>query len=135
MNSRRTSGDPSEVTTPTTVASGRSLLERWHECRSLHKRRVLVRWLRRTANHTHEPHPIARRHESLLHYRVIAVRSELLEIAAALEIAHDPDPACLTTLHELLANGCESPLYNPDVHISELRAAIYHVRARILTHA
>jgi hypothetical protein len=107
------------------MASGRSVLERWRERRAIHKRRVLVQWLRRTANHTHEPHPIARSRHALLHYRAAAVRSELLEIA------HDPDPACVTTLHELLANGCDSPLYNPDVHVSELRAAVYYVRAGI----
>jgi hypothetical protein len=51
-----------------------------------------VRWLRRTANRADEPHPIARRRQALLHYRVAAVRTELLEIAATLERTCDPDP-------------------------------------------
>jgi len=70
---------------------------------------VLVKWLRRTANRTNEPHPIARRRQALLQYRAAAVRSELLEIAAALEHAHDPDQACAATLRELLATGATTP--------------------------
>jgi hypothetical protein len=53
----------------------------------------------------------------------------LLEIAALLEHARDPDPACVAELHELLANGCDSPLYNADIHISELQATLHHIRA------
>ena len=57
--------------------------------------------------------------------------SELLAIAATLEHAHDPDAACVAQLHELLANGCNSSLYNSDIHVSELRATLYAVRAGI----
>jgi hypothetical protein len=38
----------------------------------------------------------------------------------------------LTTLHRLLTDGCESPLYNRDVHPSELRATIFYVRSRLI---
>lgn len=48
------------------------------------ERGMIVHWLPRTANHTAEPHLIARRREALLKDRVTAVRNELLEIAAIL---------------------------------------------------
>jgi hypothetical protein len=67
----------------------------------------------------------------LLHYRVAAVRTDLLELAAILERAHDPDPACLAALHELLANGCDSPLYNADIHVSELHGTLHHLRTEL----
>jgi hypothetical protein len=110
------------------------ILERWRQHRAERKRRVIVRWLRRTANHAVDTDPIRRRREALLHYRTAAVRSDLLEIAAILERAHTPNPACVATLHELLANGCDSPLYNPDLHVSELRATVHHVRAELCAH-
>jgi hypothetical protein len=66
-----------------------------------------------------------------LHYRAAAVRTELLELAALLEQATDPDPACVKEIHELLANG-DSPLYHPRVHVSELHAALYYIRAGLV---
>jgi hypothetical protein len=125
---------PTQPPTDTTTANGHGILEHWRQRRAEHERRVIVQWLRRTANRTDEPHPIARRGQALLHYRAAAVRTELLELAAALERAQNPDPACLATLHELLANGCDSPLYNPDIHVSELRATLHYARAGMLTH-
>ncbi len=118
-------GDPRRV----------GILERRREWTAAHRRRVLVRWVRRTANRAPQPDPIARRLQPLLCYRAAAVRSELLEIAAILERAHYPDPASIAVLHKLLANGCDSPLYNPEIHVSELRATLYGVRAGLLTHA
>jgi hypothetical protein len=109
--------------------------ERWRQHRAGRERRMIVHWLRRTANHTAEPHPIARRRQALLHYRVAAVRTQLLEIAAILARTQHPDPGCLATLHELLANGCDSPLYNPDIHISELNATLYYIHTGLLSHA
>ena len=88
----------------------------------------LARWLRRTANRE-RPRPLTRTREPLLHYRAAAVRSDLLEIAALLEHTHDPDPARVAALHNLLANGCDSPLYNTDIHISELHATLHYVRS------
>jgi hypothetical protein len=96
---------------------------------SARNRRVLAQWARRTANRTTDPHPFARRREALLDYRAAAVRTELLEIAAVLERTHEPHPACFAALRTLLANGCDSPLYNPDIHISELHATLYYVRS------
>jgi hypothetical protein len=96
---------------------------------------MLARWLRRTANRTPALDPIGRRREALLHHRVAAVRTDMLEIAAMVEGAHDPDRASITALRKLLANGCDSPLYNPEIHISELRATLYGVRKGLATQA
>ena len=123
-----------QAVTRTTSDSDRSVLQLWRERSADHKRRVLVKWLRRTANHTDQPHPTARRRQTLLPHRAAAVRSELLEIAATLEHNHNPNPTTITELHQLLANGCDSPLYNPDIHISELRATVHYLRAGLLTH-
>lgn len=120
--------------------SDRGVLERYHariaarrRARLLtpRNRRAIARWLRRTAAHTQAPHPLVRRRETLLHYRVAAVRTDLLEIAALLDRAHDPDPASVAALHDLLANGCDSPLYNADIHVSELRATLHYVRCAL----
>jgi hypothetical protein len=126
---------PSRALTDTPVKSRVGTLERWRAYRAERERRVIVQWLRRTANRAHDPGPIRRRREALLHYRAAAVRTDLLEIAAALERAHDPDPAIVATLHELLANGCGSPLYNQAIHVSELHATLHGVRNRLDTHA
>ncbi len=125
---------PTQAPPATTIQSRDSIRERWRQHRAERQRLVIVQWLRRTANLTNEPHPIARRRQALLHYRAAAVRSELLEIATTLERAPNPDPACVATLHELRANGCDSPLYNPDIHVSELRATLDYVRAGLATH-
>lgn len=94
-------------------------------------RRRLVSSLRRLARSTTPQDPTRRRFEVLLVERVRLVRDELLEIAALLESATDPDPACIRALHRLLTDGCESPLYNPAVHPSELSATLYYLRARL----
>jgi hypothetical protein len=127
-----------EEARPTILQRGREIIDR---CRarapegndtrfiSLCNRRRLARWLRRTAAHAQEPDPIARRRRTLLHDRVAAVRTDLLEIAAMLERTQYPDPASIAALHDLLANGCDSPLHNSDIHISELQATLYYIRA------
>jgi hypothetical protein len=96
---------------------------------SARNRRTIARWLGRAAKHDHEPHPFARRRETLLHDRVAAVRADLLEITAMLECAPDPDRASIAALRDLLADGCDSPLYNSDVHMSELIATLHYIRA------
>jgi len=92
------------------------------------KRLTLARWLRRTANRTSETDPLRRRREVLLCDRVAVVRADLLALADLLERTEDPDPGSVTALRALLRNGCDSPLYNADVHMSELRAALYYLR-------
>jgi hypothetical protein len=87
--------------------------------------------LKRLANRRPPRDAARRRFEVLLHDRVALVRSDLLQIAAALEHEPQPDPGCVTELHRLLTDGCRSPLYNPDVHPSELRATVYYIRSRL----
>lgn len=95
------------------------------------ERRKLVEWLRRAADRPPARDPRRRRFEVLLADRTAAVRTELLEIADLLERVAEPDPACVAAVRELLRNGCDSPLYNPDVHVSELRATLHYIRARL----
>lgn len=94
-------------------------------------RRRLVRSLRRLATRTPPRHAACRRFEVLLHERVALVRADLLEIAALLEHQPDPHPGCVLALHRLLADGCASPLYNHDIHPSELKSTLYYVRSRL----
>jgi hypothetical protein len=126
---------PSRAPTDTPLKGRVGIRERWRANRAKRKLRVIVHWLRRTANRTPDPNPISRRCDPLLHYRAAAVRTDLLEIAAALERTHNPDPAIVATLHDLLANGCDSPLYNATIHVSELHATLHGVRTGLITHA
>jgi hypothetical protein len=114
-------------------------LDRWRARRaerqqarlvSARNRRALAQSLRRTAKHAVDPDPVRRRHDVLLHYRAAAVRTDLLEIAAMLDRAHDPDPARVAALHNLLRNG-DSPLYHPGVPVSELHATLDYIRSGI----
>ena len=129
--------DPGRLPQSAPVTLGRDgALERRRADRAEHKQTRpisarkcrLARWLRRTANRE-RPRPLTRTREPLLHYRAAAVRSDLLEIAALLEHTHDPDPARVAARHNLLANGCDSPLYNTDILISELHATLHYVRS------
>lgn len=83
------------------------------------KRRLHARWLRWTANRAVDAHPVSRRGGWLSCDRVARVRGELLEIAALLKRAADPDPTCVA---ELLSDGHESPLHNREVRLSALWA-------------
>ena len=120
---------PAEALSETAINTRVGTLERWRQYRAGRKRRVIVQWLRRTANRAHDTDPIRRRREALLHCRAAAVQTDLLEIAAMLERTHTPNPACVATLHEVLANGCDSPLYNAEMDISELHRVLNRVRS------
>jgi hypothetical protein len=72
-----------------------------------------------------------RRHELLLVDRAAAVRTTVLRIAALLDQSPAPDPEACAELSELMRNGCTSPLYNRDVHISELHATLDFVAGRL----
>jgi hypothetical protein len=63
----------------------------------------------------------------LLLDRVAAVRGGLIAIAVMLESVDDPDARWILEVEKLLTDGCESPLYNPDIHFSELQATLYHL--------
>jgi hypothetical protein len=91
----------------------------------------LLKSLRKLADRRPPRDAVRRRFEVLLLDRVAPVRSDLLEIAALLENVPEPDAECVAALHRLLTDGCESPLYNPDVHPSELRATLFYVRSRL----
>ncbi len=135
---------PAETPTRSTVERGeRGILERRRELNAERKRKRLVgarsrrrhaRWLRGIANCANDPSPVRRHIEVLLHYRAAAVRTDLLELAAMLERAHEPDPACMAALHELLSDGRDSALYNPNIPVDELHATIEHVRAGLTSH-
>jgi hypothetical protein len=96
---------------------------------SARRRRKLVSWLRLVARRMTQRD--AGRFRCELHSNrldVDRVRSDLLEIAAMLEHVDDPDPECVRELRRLLSDGCDSPLYNRDVHPSELSATLYFVK-------
>ena len=95
------------------------------------RRRALVAALCRAASATPSRDPLRRRFDLLLHDRVREVRADLLEIAVLLAVDNDPDLECIAELRRLVRDGCDSPLYNSDIHPSELRATLYHVRSRL----
>jgi hypothetical protein len=99
---------------------------------SARRRRRLARWLRRTASRALDPDPRQPQSRLLLRDRAAAVCGDLLEIADSLERTDDPDRQAVEALLELLRNGCNSPLYNANVHESELRATLYYARAALL---
>ncbi|MGZ4192875.1 MAG: hypothetical protein ACXVRW_10530 [Solirubrobacteraceae bacterium] len=63
-----------------------------------------------------------------------AVRAELLEVAALLEQAPRVDPDCIAELLRLLTSGFDSPLFNSEIHPSELKATLYFLRSRLADH-
>jgi hypothetical protein len=104
---------------------------------SVRTRRSLAASARRAATRG----PARSPYTVLLEDRVAAVRLELLELALILEHADHRDASWVFAIKKLLTDGCESPLYNRDIHMSELRAALYYLRrepgprARLLTPA
>lgn len=94
-------------------------------------RRRLVRSLRRLADRRSRRDAGRHRFDMVVHERVALVRDDLLEIALLLERERRPDPGCVVALDRLLTDGCTSPLYNRDVHFSELRATLYYIRSRL----
>jgi hypothetical protein len=94
-------------------------------------RRKVIGSLRRAAARAATPPPPGRFRVVLLHDRVAAAREELLDLAARLEQAADPDPEAVDTLWRLLTDGCGSPLYNRSIHPSELAATLYYAKQRL----
>jgi hypothetical protein len=94
-------------------------------------RQKVIASLRRAGARAATPPPPGRFRVVLLHDRVAAARDEMLELAARLEQAADPDPEAVNTLWRLLTDGCASPLYNRSVHPSELAATLYYAKRRL----
>ena len=92
--------------------------------------RSVARWLRRAVARASASGRLVDRSGLLLCDRVVAVRVALLEIADLLERAERPDPEAVRAVRRLLADGLQSPLFNRDVHPSELLATLYYVRLR-----
>jgi hypothetical protein len=112
----------------------RSAVRKHAQLTSARNRRKLARWLREIAAGANDPDPIARRHSVLLHYRAAAVRTQVLQTAAMLDRAHDPDPECITLLQHLLANDTgHSPLYNRHIPAADLEATLRRIRAGLET--
>jgi hypothetical protein len=111
----------------------RGLLARWRVRAAERKERRLLssrtrRRLAVSARRAAASKPTQSRNTVLLRDRAGAVRDELLEIALMLEHGHALDAEWISDVHKLLTDGCASPLYNRDVHISELRATLYYLR-------
>jgi hypothetical protein len=117
---------------PSIEHSSPGTLARWRRRVSENKRRRLLRMSNRqrlaaSLRQAATCRPIRSRHTVLLHDRVALVRDQLLELALMLEHGGNLDGSWVLAVHRLLTDGCESPLYNPDVHISELRATLYYL--------
>lgn len=89
-------------------------------------RQGLAEGLRRAADRNQPPHrfdccPV-------LLGRVAVVRTEMLQLARALQETSAADPASVALIRELLTNGF-SPLYNPNLSTDELRAALTRAHA------
>jgi hypothetical protein len=93
--------------------------------------RRVAGWLRAAVARGTASGRVVRRSGLLLCDRVVAVQAELLEIAELLERAERPDADAIMAVRRLLADGLQSPLFNRDVHPSELLATLYFVRLRL----
>ena len=101
-------------------------------CAPPHPERRLVASLRRMAARGAHPDRVAGRLQVVLVDRAAAVRDDLLAVADLLEQAADPDPVAVAMLRGLLTDGCESGLYNRDVHPSEVRACLHYAAQRLI---
>lgn len=99
--------------------------------RAARRRRRLIRRLRRLAATVPARDPLRRRSDPWLHDRLGSARAELAALADALQGIGTPDALVLRELEVLVADGCASPLLNPELHVSELRATLYYVRSRL----
>lgn len=114
----------------------RGFLQAWRERRAAHRRAALVsarhrralaqgmRAVARAAAGRSPPPTWA----ILLRSRAVPLRAELLEVAAMVERAQQPDVACMAALSSLLRDGGTSPLYNPAIDPRELAETLDYVR-------
>jgi hypothetical protein len=94
-------------------------------------RRRLVASLRRAAKATCSSAGQGHRQILMLPDRLDAVRANLMMLAALLDQTGDPDAEAVRLLEKLLTDGCESPLYNRAVHVSELTATLFSATKRL----
>jgi hypothetical protein len=94
---------------------------------SARHRRALAQGIRAVARAAADQSPPSR-WGLLLRSRAASVRTELLEVAAIVERAQQPDVACIEALRSLLRDGGMSPLYNPSVDPGDLPATVDCVR-------
>jgi hypothetical protein len=87
------------------------------------RRRMLATGLRRAGRMTSSRRPLT----ILLASRCADLGEELLRLADLVETVVDPTPDWVQAVADLLGDGCNSPLYNPSVHISELRATLFYL--------
>jgi hypothetical protein len=92
-------------------------------------RAALARWLRETAATTRPPTRFDI--SPVLHDRLAHVRTDLRELASALELDRDPDPGCVALIRELLRDGA-GPLYNPNLPPACLHWTLARVRAGLI---
>jgi hypothetical protein len=90
---------------------------------SVRRRRMLAAGLRRAGGTTRSRRPFT----LLLAGRCAEVVEELLRLADLVESVVDPTPDWVQAVDDLLTDGCNSPLYNQSVHISELRATLFYL--------
>jgi hypothetical protein len=108
-------------------------LARWRARASERRKQRLLSSRRRSslaasARRAAECKSSASRRTVLLQDRAAAVSDGLLEIALVLKHADDLDASWVFAIHKLLTDECESPLYNRDLHMSELRATLLYLR-------
>lgn len=84
-------------------------------------RQALADGLRRAADPKQPPHRFD--YCPVLRGRVAVVRTEMLQLAQALQETPAADPASVALIRELLTNGF-SPLYNPNLSTDELSATL-----------
>jgi hypothetical protein len=114
-------------------------LQAWRERRAAHRRaalvsarhrRALAQGMRAVARAAADQSPPST-WGVLLRSRAVPLRSELLEVAAMVERAQEPDVACMAALRSVLRDGGTSPLYNPAIDPRELAETLDYVRREL----
>jgi hypothetical protein len=132
MTPRPQTPQPTRPAAPAAANADRGARRRWLERHARARRtgprarRALAHALRQAADQTKPPSHFRPRRR-LLRYRAAAVRLELLEIAALLEHAQNPDPSPVRAVRQLLRDRT-SPLYDVAVDVAELRTTLGNVR-------
>jgi hypothetical protein len=125
-----------KVTSNDSAKRPAKFLRAWREQRAAHRRatlvsarhrRALAQGMRAVARAAADQGPPST-WAVLLRSRAVPLRTELLEVAAMVERAQQPDVACMAALRRLLQDGGTSPLYNPAIDPRELAETLDYVR-------